>query len=321
VVNYRAWKDTARLVGQLRHSIVSRDGLAEILVLDNAPQPEAQLDRVRKPGVRLRRNGRNDGFARAVNAGCELALGSWVLLLNPDTTLPDEFLDRVAELIDELEGQSEIGIVGLGLRNEDGSPQRSTGPFPTLASTLLRLLLPRAGRKYHLTAPTGRTVVDWVTGCGLLVRRPCWEQLGGFDPSFFLYYEDVDLCRRANAAGWSVVHEPTLTATHHRPLHSRPVPAHLRSITRHALLTYARKHWSHWQLRLLAGIITLESRARSWWANWCRRPDEAATFDELQALVAALVAGRTDEAERRLQRIVQQEERDDAAPVGSYSES
>ena len=50
---------------------------------------------------------------------------------------------------------------------------------------------------------------DWVTGCCLLVRRDCLEQLGGFDPDFFLYYEDVDLCRRAREQGWTVAFEPT----------------------------------------------------------------------------------------------------------------
>jgi GT2 family glycosyltransferase len=323
VVNYRQWGDTARLVRQLRRSISLRDGHAEILVVDNAPRPDPRLGRVRKPGVSLHRNRRNHGFARAVNAGCDQSRGSWVLLLNPDITLADEFLDRVVELIDELEARPEVGIVGLGLRNDDGSPQLSTGPFPTLTSTLFRLFLPRASRKYHRKAHPQRAEVDWVTGCCLLVRRACWEQLGGFDPAFFLYYEDVDLCQRARQAGWVVLHEPTLTVTHHLPLHSRDVPPHLRLITRHALLTYARKHWRGWQARLLASIVRLEGWARMLWAGLWGQRQERTIFSELAALAGDVAAGRTPEAERRLQRIVRHHEETagDTAPVGDRSHS
>lgn len=323
VVNYRHWRDTARVVKLLRRSDAAREGLAEIIVLDNAARPDPRLGRIRRVGVRLRRNRRNRGFARAVNAGCVQGRGEWVLLLNPDVTLADEFLDHLNVLLDDLATRPEVGIVGLGLRNENGSPQLSAGPFPTLAGTLLRLFLPRASRKYHLHAPRARAEVDWVTGCCLLVRRACWEQLGGFDPAFFLYYEDVDLCQRARAAGWQVVHEPTLTVTHHHPLHGREVPAHLRFITRHALLTYARKHWSPWQLRLLAGVVGVEGWLRSLWAGLCGRRTEAGIFQELSAVAADLAAGRTAAAERRLQRIVRQHEEQagDAPPVRGHSQS
>jgi GT2 family glycosyltransferase len=311
VVNYRHWRDTVRVVQHLRRSHGLREGLAEIVILDNAPRPDPRLGRVRKRGVSLHRNRCNHGFARAVNAGCVLGQGGWVLLLNPDTTLADEFLDRVLELLDDLAARPEVGIVGLGLRNEDGSPQLSTGPFPTLASTLFRLFLPRASRKYHRKPPRERTEVDWVTGCCLLVRRSCWEQLGGFDPAFFLYYEDVDLCRRARQAGWVVLHEPGLALTHHHPLHGRAVPAHLRLITRHALLTYAHKHWSRWQAWLLARIVGVEGWLRSFWAGLCGRRSERQIFRELMALAGDLAAGRTADAERRLQRIVRQHEESD----------
>src|SRR5205085_2482126 len=102
----------------------------------------------------------------------------------------------------------------------------------------------------------------------LLARRECLRELGGLDGSFFLYYEDVDLCRRARAHGWSVWYEPALRAVHHHPLHTRAVPAAMRLITRHALLTYARRHWPGWQFKLLAAVVRLESAARRLWARW-----------------------------------------------------
>src|SRR5262249_8190845 len=159
---------------------------------------------------------------RAANEGLRLSRGDWILLLNPDTTVATDFLDNLFTLLDRLAAPTEarVGIVGLGLRDADGKAQPSGGPFPPLSATLLRLLLPRRLRKYGGAA-------SWVTGCGLLARRACLQELGGFDPDFFLYYEDVDLCRRATAAGWVVRQESTPALVHHRPLHGRPVAAHL----------------------------------------------------------------------------------------------
>jgi GT2 family glycosyltransferase len=317
VVNYRSWDDTNRLIGQLRESPGLRRAAAEIVVVDNHSPLHPVAPRLRRlGGVSLRRWGRNRGFARAVNEGCRLSRGDWFLLLNPDVSLGQQFLAEVLALAERLtEESSETGVVGFRLQDPGGAHQLSTGPFPTLAGTLSRLLLPRHRRKYRI-APEGGGTVDWATGCCLLVRRRCWEDLGGLDPDFFLYYEDVDFCRRARAAGWSVRYEPALSVVHHRPLHARPVPPHLRLITRHALLTYARKHWPDWQVKILAGVIRLES----WWRRTVarRRGDAVAAgvFRQLGRLAADLGRGDPGAASRRLRRAVRREEHDhDGAAV------
>src|SRR5262249_19825450 len=155
-------------------------------------------------------------------------------------TVGARFLDRVRALADRLDrDEPQTGLVGLGVRNDDGSHQPSTGPFPTLLGTLSRLLLPRCWRKCHLRSPSRSQEVPCATGCALLVRRRVLDEVGGFDPDFFLYYKDVDLCRRARQRGWEVRHEPGLRVLHHRPLHTRTVTPFLRLLTRHSLLTYA----------------------------------------------------------------------------------
>jgi GT2 family glycosyltransferase len=323
LVNYRRWRDTGRLVRHLRAAACVRDGRAEIVVVDNhSPAHPLAASLRRCPGVSLRRWGRNRGFARAANEGARLSRGDWLLLLNPDMTVPPGFLDAVVRLTRRWEAaRPRAGILGFRLRHADGSPQRSAGPFPTLFGTLARLLLPRAWRKYHLHPDGGRRPVPWVSGCCLLVRRDCFAELGGFDGGFFLYYEDVDLCRRARSRGWSVWYEPALTLVHHRPLHVRRVPAHLRLITRHALLTYASRHWPAWQVRLLAGVV----RAEAWWrqlrAAW--RGDGAAAdlFGQLGRLAAQLAGGRRRAARRLLERVVRrEEERRARGPVGHRSQ-
>jgi N-acetylglucosaminyl-diphospho-decaprenol L-rhamnosyltransferase len=310
VVNYLQWQDTATLVRQLRATPALRYGAAEVVIVDNDSPWHALIPRLRRmPGVSLRRWRGNRGFARAVNEGVRLGRGDWILLLNPDMSLEDGFLDKALARAEELAVRDpHTGIIGFGLRDSDGSVQRSAGPFPTLASSLARLLLPRPWRKYYLRSASACRPVDWVTGCCLMVRRTCWDNLGGLDGDFFLYYEDVDLCRRARAAGWTVWHEPILSATHHHPLHARAVPAHLRLVTRHALLTYARKHWPRWQTRLLAGIIRIEA----WWRQrraWHGGDDvRAGLFDNLGRMVGDFARGRIRTAGRRLLRVVRRRE-------------
>ncbi len=324
LVNYRQWPDTARLVRQMLGSPAIRQGGAEVVIVDNhSPRHPAVPWLRRAPGVSLRRWGRNRGFGRAANEGCRLSRGGWLLLLNPDVTLPPGFLEDALTLAERWERERpRAGIVGLGLRDPDGSRQLSAGPAPTLLGSLARLLLPRRWRKYSLTQGERRGPVDWVTGCCLLVRRDCWADLGGFDPDFFLYYEDVDLCRRAWQRGWSVWYEPALSLVHHHPLHGRQVPAHIRLFTRHALLTYARKHWPAWQFRLLAGLVGAEAVLRRSLARHRGDTDAAGVFAKLGAVAQALAGGRRRAARRRLLAVArQQEEPREPAPVGGHSQS
>jgi N-acetylglucosaminyl-diphospho-decaprenol L-rhamnosyltransferase len=310
IVNYAQWNETSRLVGQLRTADPLRTGAAEIVIVDNHSRSHRVAARLRRlPGVSLRRWGRNRGFARAVNEGCRLSQGEWCLVLNPDVTLAGDFLDGVLALAEKLsEEDPQAGIVGFQLRHADGSRQLSSGPFPTLLGTIGGLFLPRARRKYRRVHGRKRVRVPWVTGCCFLIRRECLRQLGGFDRDFFLYYEDVDLCRRAREHGWSVWYEPALRAVHERPLHVRQVPAHLRLLVRHGLLTYAAKHWPPWQLRLLSGIVRGEALVRRLAARWRGDPSDTALFAALGQIAADMGRRHFARARRWLNRVVRREE-------------
>lgn len=310
IVNYRLWEETGRLVRQLVAAPCVRRGAAEVVIVDNHSPGHVLARRLRRwRRVSLRRWGRNRGFARAVNEGCRLSQGEWILLLNPDISVSTAFLDDVITLTDRLSVEEpDAGIVGFQLRNSDGSCQRSSGPFPTLLRTLLRLALPRTRRKYHLWQARQRCRVPWVTGCCLLLRRDCLNQLGGLDRDFFLYYEDVDLCRRAAALGWSVYFEPALQAVHHHPLHLRAMPAYMRLLTRHALLTYASKHWTRWQFRLLANLVQWEAQLRQYWASRCNHQADAQLFAQVQAIAVDLGRSQRRAAQRRLRRVIRHEE-------------
>jgi GT2 family glycosyltransferase len=318
IVNYWRWEDTARVVKQLRAQPALRHGDVEVVIVDNHSPFHPIVPRLRRAdGVSLRRWRSNRGFARAVNEGCRLSRGDWLLLLNPDTTVSPGFLACALERAEDLVRHDPVaGILGFRLRNPDGSEQLSTGRFAGLFETVGRLLLPRHRRKY-IAPPTGkRSRVDWVTGSCLLVRRECWDDLGGLDPDYFLYYEDVDLCRRAGERGWSVWYDPAVCIVHHRPLHLREVPAHLRLLTRHALLTYARKHWPVWQARLLSELVRAEATTQWLRARLGGDADTARTFAALGQIVNDMGCGRIEMARGRLLQVVRHQEEQRASSLG-----
>jgi N-acetylglucosaminyl-diphospho-decaprenol L-rhamnosyltransferase len=318
IVNYCQWRNVARLTRQLRRSAAARDGGAEIVVVDNRSPRHPLLGRLRRSGgVSLRRFSSNRGFARAVNEGARLSRGDWVLLLNPDTSVPPGFLDDAEDIVRQaLEADPRVGVLGLGVRNADGSPQPSCGPLPTFFGTLAGLFRPRATRRCQPLAAEARTPVAWATGCALLIRKECLEDLGGFDERFFLYYEDVDFCRRARERGWAVCYEPALRVTHHTPLHSRRVPAPLRLMTRHALLTYGVKHWPRWQAALMGGVVWLESAARQAAAWWRGRDEERHFHGQARRIVGDVLKGRLDRARERIREAAGRLEKVSAAQDG-----
>ena len=314
MVNYHQWGETADLVRQLARSNCIVAGGAEVVIVDNrSPSNPISGWLRRRREISLRRWGKNRGFARGVNEACRLSRGNWFLLLNPDMTVREGFLDGVLALAKRLEMENpRAGIVGFQLRNPDGSRQLSTGPFPTLVGTILRLVLPRSRRKYHVLRVRKLTQVSWATGCCLLVRRECMNDLGGLDESFFLYYEDVDLCRRARQRGWTVWYEPSLRVIHHRPLHARAVAVPIRVITRHALLTYSAKHWPAWQFQILAWLVRAEAWVRTRWKWWKGDAQKAAQYAVLEEIAGEMSRGNPSAARRSLLRFIRARERDRA---------
>ncbi|HKP51784.1 MAG TPA: glycosyltransferase [Chloroflexia bacterium] len=197
-------------------------GRAEVLVVDNA-STDGSVEMVRHefPGVRLIALDRNLGFSGGNNTGIRASCGKYLFLLNPDTIAHP---GSISTLADYIEAHSEVGIVAPRLLNPDGTLQPSRRRFPTLAtalieSTPLQRWLPDAptlGRFYMLDKPDGETQeVDWVSGAALMCRREALMQAGLLDPGYFMFSEEVDLCRRVSNAGWRVVYLPEAVITHY----------------------------------------------------------------------------------------------------------
>ncbi|MFA5954522.1 MAG: glycosyltransferase family 2 protein [Patescibacteria group bacterium] len=168
-------------------------------------------------------NDENFGFARACNKGAKaLKECEYLIFLNPDTVLHAHALD---ELITFFKEQPFAGILGPKIVNADGSLQPSVRTFPSVTSMVLNLLkieyfFPRllSLRRYMMTSFSYATLreVDQVMGACFAVRRSVFETLGGFDEKFFIWFEEVDFCRRAMSEGWLIFFVPWAVITHER---------------------------------------------------------------------------------------------------------
>ncbi|WP_204165341.1 glycosyltransferase family 2 protein [Methylobacterium radiodurans] len=279
----------------------STDGSAEALEafarIDHRASPSPAEGEGRF-AVRVIRNGENLGFARACNIGAAAGSAKTILFLNPDTRAdgPALLAARAALLADP-----GTGIVGARQIADDGTVERSCARAPTPASLLGQALaLDRLG----LVPPHFMTewdhaedrAVDQVMGAFLMIRRPLFERLGGFDERFFVYYEDVDLCRRARSAGWAVRHVAGAVIGHAGQGTTRQARAHRLFYILRARVQYAAKHHGRaTALALLAASFLAEVPLRLARAAARRAPAEAAETLRGAGLLArvtpALLAG------------------------------
>ncbi len=193
----------------------------EVIVVDNGSvDGSVEMVRGEFPGVRVIALGENRGFTRGNNVGIRAARGRYVLVLNPDTVAHG---GSIAKLCEYMEGHREVGIAGPRLVNGDGSTQSSRRRFPTVWTALveftpLQRYLGGAGvlRRFYVEdrGDDEEQYVDWVSGAALICRREMLEQVGPFDTGYFMFSEEMDLCRRAGEAGWRVAYVPEAEITH-----------------------------------------------------------------------------------------------------------
>jgi GT2 family glycosyltransferase len=233
IVNYKSTDYLLKCLKSVYDSI--KDIPVRVFVYDN--DSKNGVDRVTNvfPNVNLTKNNSNIGFSRGVNKCIKQGTAPYVLMLNPDTIIKDGFFESILQYI---ENNSDIGIVGPKILNFDGSLQGSARAFPTPRmaffgrNSLLTKWFPnnRISRKSILsTKSDGITpmFVDWLSGACMLIRRKAIDDVGLFDEQFFIYWEDVDLCKRMWDNGWEVAYFPKASIVHHvggssknRPLRS-----------------------------------------------------------------------------------------------------
>jgi GT2 family glycosyltransferase len=199
----------------------TRETVFEVIVSDNG-STDGSVEMIRRefPEARMIENRRNLRFAKGNNVGIEASQGDYVLILNPDTIIHDGALDKVVAFA---ERHPEAGAVGCRVVYADGSFQRCMRPLNTPRSEWIAALglrwLGRISELFHGGEYEGwhgnnEREVGWLAGCFILMRGELLRGFGGFDPQFFYYFEDTDLCHRVWRAGYKVLYTPEATITH-----------------------------------------------------------------------------------------------------------
>ncbi len=177
--------DEQLLPGFFEHLAATTYPHFEVIVVDNeSSDGTVAYLRERTPEVTTVSNEVGVGFGNAANQGAELANGEFLVFMNADVFVTPEWLDR---LVSRMTAESDIGILSPTVL----SPETADRP-----------------------AATGSAETATVPGCSMMVRRSTWTDLGGFDPVFYLYWEDTDLCWRAWLRGWRVVEALDTTVVH-----------------------------------------------------------------------------------------------------------
>jgi GT2 family glycosyltransferase len=258
----------------------------EVLVIDNGSgDGSADAIAAAHPWVRLVRNPDNRGYAGGHNQGAQLARGEFLCTLNSDTEVRPGSLDTLVEF---LRREPRYGAVAPMLLNPDGSVQRACMRFPTLLTALcfdtwLGKFWPgsRIEHRYymrdfdHLTSPD----VEQPPGAVFVIRRQEYLDLGGLDQHLFLFFNDVDLCRRLWKMGRRIRYLADARVVHHGGA-STKVYGDFVVVWHRNRIAYYRKHYGPWVVPYLRAIV----RMRAWQEAWVLRRRHADPRDQQAAL-------------------------------------
>ena len=260
IVSYNSAKFLPRLLSSLK----DHPNVASVTIVDNGSTDDsvavAESVQSRIP-LRVHSVRRNVGFGAAVNIGAAAGelKARQLLVINPDVAIEREVL---AALSEDLERDATLAAVGTSLRTSEGQPVSSARYFPTPRSI--------AARRVKDVRHGGNVVeVDWLCGALMLWNRRAFEEVGGFSPEYFLYFEDVDICMKARAAGWTIAIDGRHNAIHDQG-HGETTSPLLRRISRASRRRYARK-W-HGPLGLAAAVWADAADAAAGLYHGSRRP-------------------------------------------------
>lgn len=223
-VNWNSGELLRQCVGSLRQALTGTFTLERMTVVDNASRDGSAEGLAQAAGdgvpVSVQRNVENRGFAAGCNQGAAGAAADYLLFLNPDTRLSAASLAPALAFL-EAPANARIGALGIRLVDEAGHTQRACARAPSpgrlVAQGLgLDRVFPRLFPPHFMTDwdHADTRDVDQAMGAFLMIRRSLFEELGGFDERFFVYFDDVDLCLRVRQAGWRVVHFAGAEAYH-----------------------------------------------------------------------------------------------------------
>lgn len=262
-----SWNVANHLMGCLR-AITKTGKIADTIVVDNGSvDGSAALVEKDFPTVQLIKNDTNRGFAAAVNQGLARATGDAVLV-NPDLEVTGETFDELQRALDRY---PRAGIAGGRLVYPDGQLQPSVKHFPSWWDLFLILakipnLFPITAKRYNglLIDYQREQTVDQVMGSLFYIRQSTIKDVGMFDEKFFIWFEEVDYCRRARDHGWQTIYTPRAMATHLRGASFAQRSARWKQqVLRTSIVHYVHKYYGQ-----LAAIALVPGWLISWISGW-----------------------------------------------------
>lgn len=221
VLNYRT---PALVLDCLESLIPELDSETDTVVLVDNASGDGSVETIRSGivehdwrGIVIVESPHNGGFSYGNNLGVRSCRAEAYLLLNSDTLVVQGAIEKLWR---RLESDSRIGLVGPRVEGSDGVAQVSCFRFPSPISEFVSAAatgpLERMMRRWvvplGIVEETGE--FPWISFCAVMVRREVFEQLGGMDDGFFMYFEDVDFCYRARDEGWKMIYEPSARIVH-----------------------------------------------------------------------------------------------------------
>jgi hypothetical protein len=254
-VNYHTLPQIGRMLESL--FVQQTSSQREIFVVNNALDENTNELQNRFPSVHFLQAPKNLGFAGGCNFGIAQANGDFFLLVNPDIEFDS---DAPGEIETAMQQDQNVGVGGISLKNLDGTQQDCVWHFPTPLDQLLLLL--KIPHLFPNTASIRRwlmkgfdytktTDVDQVMGAFFCIRRSVWKKIGPLDDDFFMWYEEVDFCKRAILTGWKVRYYAFISARHEKGSSFSSVNTFQKqAMIRRSLRRYMRKYygWSGWLL-------------------------------------------------------------------------
>lgn len=253
IVCYRGWERLTKCLDAL-DSFSGKDFSMEVIVVDNN-SGDGNIDEleIKYKGFRFIRNSVNGGYSNGCNLGAAQATGNNILFLNPDTVAKEPELGK---LLDALISNPDYFIISCRQVREDGKETKAAGSFPGLSAS------GRMGSKKKNRLSENITYPDWISGSVMMMRKEIFNKLDGFDEDFWMYYEDVDICRRARDLGGEIAYCNNIKIEHNHGGSSR-IDLKTTSVTKTEVQIsrhlYIHKHKSGIERIMLHSYIIIDN--------------------------------------------------------------
>lgn len=244
IVSYRSQQFLADCLQSI-HTCTTTE--YEVIIVEN--HSGENIDRFVDTNVSVHYNTQNKGFGDGVNFGARFAKGEWLMIINPDTQIQGDISPLITQAGDA------VGIIGLCLTNANLIQAYQFGYLPTPATILFQ-----KNKTHWESIPKTEQYVEWVSGGAMLIRKNLFQQLQGFDDQFFMYFEDIDLCRRAREKGYTIRWTNAVTVNHYEG-GSQPNKIRMKSRYFHGQYVYINKWYGYiWAtlVRLASWLVLLK---------------------------------------------------------------